>query len=122
MLRRFGFPVGTHVLTLFDRDTGIKVHPSYKAAKSGDAEAEQSVVVVGCNPALIPERKDMRLIKERFQDEFTEIIPDALTANSARYLVGFRSVDAIRDRLAAARQEIDHRLRSKGLSRSGSFT
>ena len=76
------------------------------------------------NPALVPQKHFVNLIKERFDDEFTEIFgiyPDALTANEARYLVGFRSVDAIRDRLAAARQEIDHRLRSKGLSRSGSF-
>jgi hypothetical protein len=83
------------------------------------------LVNAGRNPALIPERKDVRLIKERFQDEFTEIFginPDALTANEARYLVGFRSIDAIRDRLAAAKQEIDLRLRSKGLSRSGGFS
>jgi hypothetical protein len=247
MLRRFGFPAGTRVLALFDRDTGIKVHPSYKAAKSGDAEAALALVSdlagdwlfqqegkfksgtvfvaphakeasgdnaipqtlstlcatvfsglvdreivqtdrvyhtgadamermasratfegvvtpdaeyvlvddvtnlggtlaelanyiqchgglvagvlvlvnAGRNPALIPERKDVRLIKERFQDEFTEVFginPDALTANEARYLVGFRSIDAIRDRLAAAKQEIDLRLRSKGLSRSGGFS
>jgi len=246
MLRRLGFPVGTCALALFDRDSGIKMHPSYKAAKSGDVEAALALVTdlagdwlflhekrfkpgavfvaphakeasgdnaipqtlstvcatvfsgtvdeeivqtdrvyhtgadamermasratfegvvkpeaeyvlvddvtnlggtlaelanyiqchggfivgvivlvnAGRNAALIPERKDVRLIKERFQNEFTEIFgiyPDALTANEARYLVGFRSVDAIRDRLAAARQEIDHRLRSKGLSRSGSF-
>lgn len=244
MLRRLGFPTGTSVLSLFDRDTGIKVHPSYKAAKSGDAEAaltlvsdlagdwlflhegkfksgtvfvaphakeaggdnaipqtlstlcatvfsglvDQEIVQTdrvyhtgadamermasratfeglvtpdaeyvlvddvtnlggtlaelanyiqchggqvtgvlvlvnaGRNLALIPDRKDVRLIKERFQDEFTPIFgiyPDALTANEARYLVGFRSVDAIRDRLVAAKQEIDLRLRSKGLSRSG---
>jgi hypothetical protein len=242
--RSFGFPQGLSALALFDRDTGIKEHPSYKAAKSGDAEAalvlvsdlagdwlflheekfKPGVVFVaphakeasgdnaipqtlstlcaavfsglvdkeivqtdrvyhtgadamermasratfegvvkpdaeyvlvddvtnlggtlaelanyiqchgglvagvlvlvnaGRNPALIPERKYVRLIKERFQDEFTEIFginPDALTANEARYLVGFRSIDAIRNRLAAAKQEIDLRLRSKGLSRSG---
>lgn len=155
MLRRLGFPAGTRVLALFDRDAGIKVHPSYKAAKSGDAEAALTLVsdlagdwlfqqegqfksgTVFVAPHAkeasgdnaIPQtlltlcgRKDVRLIKERFQDEFTEIfgiIPDALTANEARYLVGFRSIDEIRNRLAAAKQEIDRRLRSKGVSRSG---
>jgi hypothetical protein len=158
MLRRLGFPAGTRALALFDRDAGIKVHPSYKAAKSGDAEAALTLVsdlagdwlfqqegqfksgTVFVAPhakeasgdKAIPQTlstlcvsKDVRLIKERFRDEFTEIFginPDALTANEARYLVGFRSIDAIRDRLAAAKQEIDLRLRSKGLSRSGGFS
>lgn len=80
------------------------------------------MVNAGRDPALLPNRKDIRLIKERFQDEFTHVFgiePDALTANEARYLVGFRSIDEIRDCLAKARQEIDRRLRSKGISRSG---
>lgn len=69
---------------------------------------------------LSPCRKDVRLIKERFKHEFCEIFgiePDALTANEARYLVGFRSADEIRNRLAKAREEIDRRLRSKGIAR-----
>ena len=62
------------------------------------------------------------IIKERFQDECIEIFgvqPDVLTANEARYLVGFRSVDEIRNCVAKARKEIDRRLRAKGISRSG---
>ena len=81
------------------------------------------LVNAGRNPDLLPHRKDVRLIKERFQDEFIEIFgieSEALTANEARYLVGFRSADEIRDCLAKARQEIDRRLRSKGISRQGS--
>jgi proteasome assembly chaperone (PAC2) family protein len=60
------------------------------------------------------------MIKGRFQDECAEIFgiePEALTANEAGYLVDFRSADAIRNRLAKARQEIDRRLRSKGIPR-----
>jgi hypothetical protein len=41
----------------------------------------------------------------------------ALTANEATYLIGFRSTDEIRNRLAKARQETDRRLRSKGIPR-----
>ena len=74
---------------------------------------------------LLPEKKFVRLIKERFENEFTEIFgiePSALTANEASYLVGFKSIDAIRNRLAAAEQEIDRRLRSKGIERTNEAT
>ena len=88
----------------------------------------EDVVVLcnaGRNPALVPGKKFVRLIKERFSDEFTEafgIEPGALTANEAEYLVGFKSIDAIRNRLAAAEQEIDRRLRSKGIIRASEAT
>jgi hypothetical protein len=62
-----------------------------------------------------------RSFKEQFDDEFTEIFgiePNALTANEAQYLAGFRSADALRNRRAAAEQEIDRRLRSKGIART----
>jgi hypothetical protein len=78
------------------------------------------LVNAGRNPALVPEKKFVRLIKERFGDEFTEIFgiePAALTANEAQYLVGFQSIVQLRNRLAAAEQEIDRRLRSKGIAR-----
>ena len=79
----------------------------------------------GRNPALVAGKKFVRLIKERFNDEFTEtfgIEPGALTANEAEYLVGFKSIDAIRNRLAAAEQVIDRRLRSKGAARASEAT
>jgi len=79
------------------------------------------LVNAGRNPALVPESKFVQLIKERFNEEFTRIFgiePQALTANEAQYLVGFKSVEQIRNRLAAAEQEIDRRLRSKGIARA----
>ena len=79
------------------------------------------LVNAGRNLALVPEKKFVQLIKERFDEEFTEIFgiePVALTANEAQYLVGFKSADGIRDRLATAEQEIDRRLRSKGIIRT----
>jgi hypothetical protein len=75
----------------------------------------------GRNLELAPKAKFVQLIKERFDDEFTEVLgiePGALTANEAQYLAGFRSIDAIRNRLVTAEQEIDRRLRSKGITRS----
>jgi len=79
------------------------------------------LVNAGRNPALVPAKKFIRLIKERFHEEFTEvfgIVPEALTANEAQYLAGFKSIDALRNRFAAAEQEIDRRLRSKGIARA----
>jgi len=79
------------------------------------------LVNAGRNPELAPKAKFVQLIKERFDDEFTEVLgiePGALTANEAQYLAGFRSIDAIRNRLVTAEQEIDRRLRSKGITRS----
>ena len=74
---------------------------------------------------MVPKKHFVQLIKERFDDEFTDIFGielGALTANEAQYLAGFRSVDAIRNRLAAAEQEIDRRLRSKGIARAPKAT
>ena len=89
----------------------------------GGGKIKDVVVLVnaGRNPALVPQPKNVQLLKRRFGDEIFNIFgikPEALTANEAQYLVGFRSVDEIRNRLAAARQEIDLRLRSKGIART----
>ncbi len=43
------------------------------------------------------------------------IKPDALTASEARYLIGFKSTDEFRNRVAAAESERSARLRAKGL-------
>lgn len=79
------------------------------------------LVNAGRNPALVPQPKSVQLLNKRFGDEIYNIFgikPEALTANEAQYLVGFRSVDEIRNRLVAAKQEINHRLRSKGVTRA----
>jgi orotate phosphoribosyltransferase len=78
------------------------------------------LVNAGRNPALVPQPKSVQLLNERFGDEIFNIFgikPEALTANEAKYLVGFRSTDEIRNRLAAEKQEINHRLRAKGITR-----
>jgi len=62
----------------------------------------------------------IRKLEKRYDDEIEEIfgiIPGALTANEASYLIGFKSADEIRNRLAKARKETDRRLRSKGIER-----
>lgn len=79
------------------------------------------LVNAGRDKALVPQKHFVQLLQERFDDEFTEIFgiqPAALTANEANYLVGFSAIVALRNRLASARQEIDRRLRSKGIARA----
>lgn len=60
------------------------------------------------------ERRHGDVIRDIFQ-----ISPEALTAEEAQYLIGFRSADEIRNRSAAARQETDRRLRAKAPDRLG---
>ena len=86
---------------------------------SGGQVAEIFVLVnAGRTPNLKPEAKSIRLLEKRYGHEITNIFgiePAALTANEASYLVGFRTADEIRNRLAKARQETHLRLRSKGI-------
>ena len=83
------------------------------------------LVNAGRSHFLMPNPKFVQLIQERFDDEFTKIFgiePQAITANEAQYLVGFQSLDTIRNRYASAEQEIDRRLRSKGIARTSQAT
>ncbi len=59
-------------------------------------------------------------IEKRFGNEIREIfgiIPAALTSNEAGYIIGFRSADEIRNRIAKAGKETNLRLRSKGIEK-----
>lgn len=76
------------------------------------------LVNAGRTSKFKPESKTIRLLEKRYGHEITEIFgikPAALTANEASYLVGFRTTNEIRNRLAKARQETYFRLRSKGI-------
>lgn len=67
-----------------------------------------------------PAHNIINKIEKRFGNEIREIfgiVPSALTANEANYLIGFRSADEIRNRIAKARKETYLRLRSKGIER-----
>jgi hypothetical protein len=77
------------------------------------------IVNAGRNKSLRSDRKTLKILKERFANDIIEIFGihvDALTANEAQYLVGFRSADEIRNRLLKAKEEVDLRLRSKGIT------
>lgn len=76
------------------------------------------LVNAGRSPHLKPDAKSIRKLETRYGHEITQLFgiePSALTANEAHYLIGFRTIDEIRNRLAKARQETHLRLRSKGI-------
>jgi hypothetical protein len=76
------------------------------------------IVNAGRTKNLRPLASVIRKIENRHGHEIEQILgiqPAALTANEANYLVGFRTSDEIRNRLAKAREETNRRLRSKGI-------
>ncbi len=76
------------------------------------------LVNAGRSKELRPNLKITKQIQHRNElkiKEILEICPGALTANEANYLIGFRTADEIRNRLAKARKETNRRLLSKGL-------
>lgn len=86
----------------------------------GGAEVVGIVTLVNASRSgvLTPERGMVRRIEERFGhvvEDLTGIVPAALTADEATYLLNFRDADALRTRAAAAGDERDARLRAKGV-------
>jgi len=80
------------------------------------------LVNAGRIESLHPPAKVVSELKKRYERNLEKLIsvaPEALTANEANYLIGFRSLDEIRNRIAKARKETDLRLRSKGIPRMG---
>lgn len=91
---------------------------NYIQSKGGIVEGIFVLVNAGRSKSFSPDKQTLKLLEERYANELIEIFgikANALTANEARYLVGFRSVDEIRNRLTKAKQEVDIRLRSKGI-------
>lgn len=77
-----------------------------------------ALVNAGREKGLIPSKRILRQLETRYPNEIRTIFgiePQALTANEANYLIGFRTADEIRNRLSKARKEIHLRLRSKGI-------
>lgn len=90
----------------------------YIQRAGGLVTAAVTLVNAGRIKALRGEPRVIKKLQERNANEILDIFgiqPVALTANEAQYLVGFRTPDEIRNRLATARKEIHRRLRSKGI-------
>ena len=91
---------------------------NYIQSKGGIVHGVFILVNAGRSKSLSPDRQTLKILEARYAHELIEIFGisgNALTSNEARYLVGFRSADEILNRLAKAKQEIDLRLRSKGI-------
>ena len=92
---------------------------NYIQPKNGLVKGVLVLVNAGRSKAIRPAKHHLKLLKERFPHDIEDIFGikvDALTANEAGYLVGFRTADAIRNRLVKAKEEITLRLRSKGIT------
>ena len=92
--------------------------------QSGDGAVAGIVVLVNAarSGRLTPAHRLTVLLERRHGDAIREIFqidPAALTAEEARYLIGFRTADEIRNRSLAARQETDRRLRARTSDRLG---
>lgn len=90
----------------------------YIQSKGGIVYGIFVLVNAGRLKPFSPDKQTLKTLGARYGHEFQNIFGiaiNALTANEARYLVGFRTVDEIRNRLAKAKEEIDLRLRAKGI-------
>ena len=79
------------------------------------------LVNAGRDKQLHPSTTILTNLRRRYEHEIRSIFGidcAALTANEAGYLIGFRSVDEIRNRVIKAKKETDLRLRAKGITRT----
>lgn len=88
----------------------------------GNLSAAIVLVNAGRNKQFNPSSTIIEMLEKRYGNEIKEIFgiaANALTANEANYLIGFRSTDEIRNRLVKARKETGLRLCSKGIEQQG---
>jgi hypothetical protein len=91
---------------------------SYIQTNGGRVVGSVLLVNAARSGRVIPSSKTLKLLERRFGDEIRTtfgIKPAALTREEAQYLIGFRTVDELRNRAAAAKQACVERLRSKGI-------
>lgn len=90
--------------------------------KHGGKIAHVVVLVnAGRNKSLRPDNALLQTLHRRYEHEIRSIFgihTTALTANEARYLIGFRHADEIRNRCAKAKEETNLRLCAKGIDRT----
>lgn len=92
---------------------------NYIQLNGGKVRGTITLVNAGRDKRFAPATKNIKLLQERFGDDIKKIFgihSHALTANEANYLIGFRTLDEIRNRKATAEKEINLRLLSKGIS------
>jgi len=85
-------------------------------AGGGEVAGVVTLVNAGRSGRMAAEPHRIREIERRFGDVVRQelhIDPRALTADEAQFLLNFRDADALRDRIASARDERSRRLSSK---------
>ncbi len=91
---------------------------SYIQRQGGIVQGICLIVNAGRSGTLKPKKTHISLLKQRHGDDIEKLFgiqPEALTADEASYLAGFRTTDEIRTRSIKAREKTDHRLRAKGI-------
>lgn len=89
---------------------------NYIISGGSDVIGYSVIVDDGRLKTLSPEKKIIDKLSARFGNEIEEIFgtrTDCLTANESQYLLGFRTIDEIRNRCLKAKKEIDLRRASK---------
>jgi hypothetical protein len=123
-VRRFGSEmifVAPHALEAGGENAIPQTLAAYLAHKSGsrdDTSIVQRNRVYHTGADAMQRLIAPELLERRFGNEIRAtfgIEPAALTWEESQYLVGFRTVDELRNRAAAAKQARVERLRSKGI-------
>jgi len=94
----------------------------YIQSNGGNVVGVMVLVNASRSGTLSPESKVVAELERRHGPTIREVFrvdPAALTAYEARYLLGFRSADEIRNRSTKAKQETDRRLRARGIDWMG---
>lgn len=91
---------------------------SYIRSQGGEVAGSVVLVNAARSGMMIPASKTIRELEARHGDEIRKLFgiePSALAASEAQYLLGFRTTDELRNRVAKAKQERLARLRAKGV-------
>lgn len=100
--------------TLAELNNFIRIH-------GGQVFGTLVLVNAGRTKDFVANKKILRLLEDRHHDYIQQIFgihTPALTANEANYLIGFRTLDEIRNRCIKAEEETAQRLLSKGYQRA----
>lgn len=95
---------------------------NYIQISGGNVLGTIVLVNAGRSKEFLAPKKHLRLLEDRYSDSIQKLFGihiSAFTANEASYLVGFRTLNEIRNRCAKAEKETINRLLSKGHQRPG---
>ena len=89
---------------------------NYIQENGGQVVGVVTLVNAGRNDIMTPKLTHIRILEKRFGEEIRNIgiEPEALTANEAQYLVGYKDADGIRAAISKAKSERERRLLQKG--------